>query len=438
MFKKTVAVLMMVLMIFPSTQAFAFAVDNQTEQAGVDNVLCISTNIDFNSDNVEYKDVYMFNNAETSSLLKYDMLSMTGSDLSLVNAQKVVELIDNGAVLYLEDEAVSLERISTILEIPEPDNRFVNGAQVTGAFVFNVNNNYCYGITGVIECEPVDWNNLEPLEPKDDADVEHYYEPILVGVKCANVNTTVKNAVENVRIDANDFLGAIDAFRQKFIEQAHKAVEDDVVYMQLPAKGFDGSPYYNYFSLTASTGLQFGSATITQYRYDICTYMSGSTKNAIVDIVSSFTISPSTTLYVNNYLTRMHANVSNMDIIGQSYLDSNSSSSYTLSGGFSATSGNVLTGSIGASTTNTYSTNNQTIQNDFFHQKYKNWNPTPTKKWTGSSWEIEPAIRIINNNATTYQNQAYSSFRNGGWIGVQNVIGWTIPTVEVGGSWIAN
>lgn len=211
-------------------------------------------------------------------------------------------------------------------------------------------------------------------------------------------------------------------------------VKEDIVYMQLPSKGFNGSPYYNYFALKAES-TQFGSATITQYRYDICVYRDGGVNKVITDVVSNFTISSCSTMYVNNYFTRMHANISNMNIIGQSYLNSQSSSSYTLSGGFSANNQNVITGNVGVSTTNTYTTNNQNIQNDFYNQKYKNWNPTPTKKWKGASWEIEPAIRIINNNASSYKNQAYSSFRSGGWIGVVNIWGHIIPTVEVGGAW---
>lgn len=219
--------------------------------------------------------------------------------------------------------------------------------------------------------------------------------------------------------------------------------------MQLPTKGFNGAPYYNYFYLYStgakstkgskipdSSYYQFGSATISQYRYDICSYRQENRKRKITDIVSNFTKSPRlNTMYVNNYKTRMHANVTHMEVIGQSYLNSNSSSSYTLSGGFSGNRATPLTGSFGASTTNTYSTNNQTIQNDFYNQKQKNWNPEPTKKWKGASWELEPSVRILNLNASVYKCQAYSSFQAGGWIGLRDVIGFNIPFVEVGGAW---
>lgn len=371
----------------------------------------------------------MIDNREYSD---YKMILVDSNALEKIESDKVIELIDNGATLYIEKSNVSLKEISSVLGLDEPDDRFVSGAQVKGAFIFNQNDNYCFGVIGTIECSPVDWDNLGA---EDTLDVP-LHEPILIGEDGEQLEHASSANAKYGQIDTEDFVNAIDGFRRDFNKKACKEVESDLVYMQLPTKGFDGSPYYNYFSLTTSSGFAFGSATISQYRYNICTYMDGNKKKAVTDIVSTFTISPMSTLYVNDYKTRIHANISNMDIIGQSYLNSNSSFSYTLSGGFSAN--NIISGSAGASTTNSYSTNNQTIQNDFFAQKYKNWNSEPTQKWKGSSWEIEPCIRIINTDASTYKNQAYSSFRSGGWIGLLNVIGHTIPTVEVGGAWDAN
>ncbi|MDD2235165.1 MAG: hypothetical protein PHV03_09780 [Desulfitobacteriaceae bacterium] len=217
--------------------------------------------------------------------------------------------------------------------------------------------------------------------------------------------------------------------------------------MQLPEKSFDGSPYYNFFYLyttwKGSNGSitpppnpvsQFGSATITQYRYEICSYVQANRLRKITDIVSNLTISPRDYAYVADYKTRMHANVTHMEVIGQSYLNSNSSRSYTLSGGFSIEGATLKSGSFGASTSNNYSTNNQTIQNNFYYQKLKNWNASPTENWAGASWELEPCIRIMNLNASVYKSQAYSSFQEGGLIVFFDEF-HEIPFVEVGGAW---
>ena len=125
-----------------------------------------------------------------------------------------------------------------------------------------------------------------------------------------------------------------------------------------------------------------------------------------------------------------------MTIIGQSFLSSDTKSSYTLSGGVS-TAGKIINGKLDASTSNTYSTTDQDIKNDFFYEKYKNWNVTPKKATIGTSWEIEPCIRILNTNASSYKNQAYTSFQ-GGYIYPGNGIVANpvkVAAFEVGGAW---
>lgn len=77
----------------------------------------------------------------------------------------------------------------------------------------------------------------------------------------------------------------------------------------------------------------------------------------------------------------------------------------------------------------------KSLKNSFQVVRQNDWKVVPTKKWKGASWDLEPCIRIINTNATSYKSQAYSSFRNEGWIGLENIFSMNIPVVEVGGAW---
>lgn len=374
-------------------------------------------------DNVKVK---KFNAGYAEKYLGYEVILADNAALEKVDTDSLVELIDNGATLLIEDSSLSLKEIAKMLNLERPDDRFVNGAQVTGVMVFNQNDNYCFGLMGTIQCTPIGENSIIKQEESTIANKEPI--PIYQSKDTFTISTEERNHSEET---LEEFINAIRDFRHEYIEQSCKEIEKDVVYMQLPEKNFDGSPYYNFFEIQNGVA---GSLSITQYRYNICTYKVGKYKEAVTDVVSTFTVSPGGRMYVNNYKTRMDANVSNMDVIGQSYLNSNSSSSYTLSGGIV---GNVSTisGNVSASTTNTYTTNNQTITNSFAKRKYKEWSSTPTKKWGGASWELEPCIRVVNNNANVYKSQAYSSFQKEGWIGIENMLGWEIPFVEVGGAW---
>ncbi len=422
MFKKGTAVFLVMALTMALSGTTAFATSEcASEDAENSIVLYISPESSAESEVTHIESIDEFNAGNINEFSSYTIIRVGSDDLANVEAEKVVELIDNGATVYIDDTDMSLEEISDMLGLDDPGERVVDGAEVTGTFVFNQNDNYCFGLIGEVECTPVDWDNLPESGSIDSKTFEEG------AYDFANMLYE-----EDGPVNIEEFSNAIDQFRSDFDEHTLKDLEDNTVYMQLPSKGFNGSPYYSYFQFKLG-GSVFGTATITQYRYDICSYRSGSATHSIRDVVSNFTISPVGNMYVNNYKTRMNT-TSPTGIIGQSYLNSNSSSSYTLSGGFSATSANLITGTVGASTTNSYTTNNQTITNTFTGQNYKDWTSVPTKKWGGASWELEPCIRVRNTNSDNYKSMVYSSFQAYGWIGVQNVIGGNIPFVQVGGS----
>lgn len=432
MYKKLFSFLLMLALTLSAVTP-TFATSPTENNASINRVLSLSESRKLPHKEVDFESIDKFNEDNITDFADYEMLFIHRDDMVNIKANKLVELIDNGVTLYVEDNNLSLKEISSILGIDEPDDRFISGAQVTGTAIFNINNNYCFCVICVVECKEI---NLDRPEDNEASNITSH-DPILVTGDRDKFDAHPISSICDTELNIEDFLNAVNGFRCEFSEQASKEIDANTVYMQLPTKGFDDKPYYNYASLVGD-GEQRGSLTISQYRYGICTYKDGSTTKVITDIVSTFTISPCSNLYVKEYSTRMHANISNMNVIGQSYLNTNSTSSYTLSGGFSAQSDGIVTGSIGGSTTNTYSTNCQTIQNDFLAQKYKNWNSVPDKHWKGSSWELEPCIRILNTNATNYKNQAYSSFQSGVFLGegLFGSDGWEmIKPFEVGGAW---
>lgn len=420
--KKILAIILTLSILITNSMINVFASNDNLVFEETSTALVLLDKMNTNIDNCDFKDVYSFKKSDLNQLLEYNLILTDNDFLSKIDGNKIVELIDNGATLLIQDKNISLKEVSGFLELNEPDDRFVRGAQVTGGFIFNQNNEYCYGIIGTVNCCE---ESSEALLDDD------FYAPIPI---YQNIDKLEYNdqKIGNDDIDVEKFCASIDEFRDEYNHQSVKNVKEDVVYMQLPDKAFN-KVYYNFFNLDDYNGI--GTASISQYVYNICTYKEGKIKKAIADVVSKFAISPpNEKMYVNNYRTRIHAKISNMDVIDQSYLQSNSSTTYTLSGGIS-TNGEVLSGNIGASTSNSYSTNNQTITNVFSKRKCKDWKAVPTKKWKGASWDLEPCIRIINKNATSYKSKAYSSFRNEGWIGLENIFGMNIPFVEVGGAW---
>lgn len=74
----------------------------------------------------------------------------------------------------IEDNNLSLKEIGSTLNLGEPQDRFVKGAQVQGCSIFNQNNDYCFGVFGAVECVPVDWGS----EIKVEEDCIYEYESI--------------------------------------------------------------------------------------------------------------------------------------------------------------------------------------------------------------------------------------------------------------------
>ncbi|MDD2235166.1 MAG: hypothetical protein PHV03_09785 [Desulfitobacteriaceae bacterium] len=80
--------------------------------------------------NVDNESINSFNTAAGSNYLDYELILANKNDLPAINSTMLVELIDNGATLLVEDSDLSLKEIAKELNLNEPDDRFVKGAQV--------------------------------------------------------------------------------------------------------------------------------------------------------------------------------------------------------------------------------------------------------------------------------------------------------------------
>ncbi len=237
-------------------------------------------------------------------------------------------------------------------------------------------------------------------------------------------------------IDINDFISHVHAARNTTPPTTQPADGSSMGARMAPTNFNHIFDDYTSLSSTAIGSASMGSIFITQYIYDICSYKDGTYTVDISDVVSHVVVDAGELSYVKNYDVKIRTSNS---IIDQTYLNSNSSSSISITGGFSADSDKVISGSADINTTYTYDTNNQTVTNNFVNTKYNIWSSDPTKNWPDSSWVLEPGVRIKNGNAARTMNSAYTSVSEAAFywhfMGAQTGTQVYSTPIEVGGTW---
>ncbi len=365
--------------------------------------------------------VAALNEKNTEEIAAYDIILVDTNSIADLDAEVVKDIVYNGAVLCVQTESVNeaLSELYELIGIEQKIEIATSGVTEIGAFISERNGQIVPGVITEGTLRLADGTKLtdsciESLAahdiPKDEEARDALYD----------------------KIDINNFLDHVFEAREQTPSSAGSPSS-----LRTAPNNFDRE--YDDYTTFGSIGNQVvGTMYITQYVYDICTYMSGSTKYAISDVVSRIAVDAGELSYVKTYDTRMHANISNMSIIDETYINRESSNSLSLSGGFSANSSDVITGSVHAGTSYTYSTNNQTITNDFASSKIRNWNSDPAKNWYNASWTLEPGIRVKNSNANTYKSGAFTSVREAAffwsYMGAQTGTVFTDP-FEVGGYW---
>ena len=415
--KKTVIALSLCLSMLLLSQT-SLAAENQQDFLESSNyktiIVCDSNEYkSFRStDDNGYCTVADLNSKSEEQISEYDLFIFEKQNLTNLSGTTAENIVNSGAVLCVQTENPN-EVLSTLFDLMDEDceiNIVTNGVSQIGAFITYKNGILVPGVITEGTLRLSDGTEVNKID----------------GI----------NGVSNIKSKLFDMIDT-DNFLDKVFASRENKKPDEVSLMMAPSnfnREFD-----NY--TTFNNGYNRGSAYITEYVYDICKYTSGGKTYAISDVVSSISVDAASNSYVKYYNTRVHCNITNMSCIDQTYIDSNGSYSKTFSGGFSADSDKIITGSVNGSTTYSYSTNNQTVTNDFAAPKYKNWNSDPTQDWFDASWVLEPGIRIKNNDASNYQSGAFTSVRKIAfyWVymGSQNGTDIFSDPFEVGAYWNA-
>lgn len=380
-----------------------------------------------NSDNEELIDlstsadeITKFNRTEIEKMADCRLICLPDKSLEKVNKDKLKELVDNGTILYADksDEIATSDDLYKQIGVSPKTQVYVNGGEIVGYFISNQNNQYVPGTESVL---------------------------LLDGLTKEDINSSP---------NINELTQCINSSKQNQRKILAEKTNNDEVKTQIPSIAYT-KQINNYAKVYGkqlqaghvitgytSDSLHLGTIYISQYMYQKCVYKENGVNKVLSDVVSSIDIDATSDYLINKYQAVMHCNISNMEMIEGQYLETSASSSKSfsanLSGGYS--SGTVLSGSVGASTSYTYTVDCQEITNNRETNKIYKWTCDPTKNRKNATWHLEPGVRIRNNNASAYKNQCYTSIQNFD-ISTLNLLGFVNRTAsyskpfEVGMAW---
>lgn len=332
----------------------------------------VSTYSEAQSSSVEY-----FNSLSTSALSSLDLVVSSIEDIGALAPASLSTFLSGGGIFCIEtsDTNAALDTLYQRMGYETTPTVSVKGATPVAAFVKLDGGSLNPGIISV--------GKLSFTRPNpDDVAVQALGDYSLRGN--VNLNNFLSHA-----LDSSSPRGEVATY----------------------AASGSSRQFYDYTSFDKVSGKDVGSCYITEYVYDICTYTEKASKKIISDVVSRVVVDASPEASVKYYSVRLGTSASSAYIIDQTYLQSDGTYTSSLSGGFSANSNQVISGSISASTSYSYSANGQTILNDFATNTYNNWKATPIKSQRDASWVLEPGIRVMNYNPSYYYSSAYTSLQ---------------------------
>lgn len=320
-----------------------------------------------------------------TELQNYDMVTVNSSHIATLSKETVINLLQSGGVFCIEtsDTDNALSAIFSLIEEEKTVTIETSGVEHVGVYITMRNGTIIPGIITIGSVSFSDTGSIPATADTSTSETLHLTE----------------------KIDINNFLDHVFSAKN-----ATPPTSVSTTSARMAPSGFV-KEFDNYTSFNAAVIAQnvIGSVYITQYIYDICRYTSGGKTIEISDVVSHITVDAGTLSYVKTYDTKIRSNSTSMSIIDQTYLASNSNTSVSLSGGFSANAEDILSGDLSTSTTYTYDTNNQTITNNFASNTYNCWAVNPTENWGDASWVLDPGVRVKNSNASVYSSSAYTS-----------------------------
>lgn len=379
------------------------------------------------SNDVKYTKKYLntFVQGNITDLSKYDIIQLTGDDTdSLLKKgclSKIMQLVDNGVIFYIQDGKLKEEDLAKKFSIPYEGKSYVKGGTKLGIALMRVNNNYIFENQFFEEGHIGYSNDVELSSGATPTIAPSSYTASSNDVVQSNGITLFKkicgsNSIE--KIVFNNRKGIYDTINE--MNQTNE--ESDKLNLQSLPSGYT---YYNNSNkniVYPNTSTVVGWEHITQYIFVRNTQTSGGNTYKIFDTTTRFTAGANDKYYVTYYKCRIHSNITNHEVIDHTRLNSNTSSSQSLSlsGGYSKNGVNI---GGGASTSWTWTPDSQNITNYFPTTPYREWRVTPVAARLAESWLIEPGIRSVNTAAQSGKSGAFSSFRQidiGGGYGVSS------------------
>ncbi len=402
--------LLMVCIICTTPLTFAVPIDDANPGLSTSRrkVLVVQDKVTTLS-SVETASTADFKSLSTTKLSTFDMVVLGQEDFGALSRESAFAVLNGGGVIAMATTAPNeaLESIYALLDLEKPMKICYDGVSPIGVFV------------------SVGYGSVRPgiiakghLRGEDKTDSTYAYQEIPASSAAALLNTIdAEKLIENVCIERTVWKNAVASASPR-----------------LSPSDFDED---FQSSIVFSNGQQPSCTVfITQYIHKICRYSTANGITQISDVVSWIAVTPDDTSFVKKYKTRIATGLETILMEG-AYLNSNSSSSETFSGGISLGTGEtLLSGEIGGSTTYTYNTNNQTIQNRYPSNTYFEWTSTPTREWLGAGWALVPGARVKSPQANRFMSTAYTSVqevqlkKNG----ATNAYTYTEP-FAVGGQW---
>lgn len=344
---------------------------------------------------------------QNTDLEDYDMYVVNDADLPSIAPQTAESIVESGAVLCVLTGAPN-EALSAIYEqLGEKYDLtlFASGATILGVYVVNRDGELVPGLL----CSQMLVSGSSSIANADS------------DVAC---DTDASVCCENY-----DFSGFLDWV---FSKHSLSEYSDKTTLRSMPS-----GPFYRTFEGYTEfiyNGAKKGGAGITEYVIAICTFEDGGVRYRVDDVLANIFVDAEPGYYVSSYKTRMHCNFPGDFIrcIDETYLNSNSSSSTSLSTQYGSNSAGLISGNWGRTTTYSYNTNNQTITNDYPSATIRNWNSIPTVAWKDASWVLEPGIRVINSGCK-YQSAVCTSTQEVKITGT--FLTYPFSPFEIGGNW---
>ena len=313
--------------------------------------------------------------SDLSKILNYEYVLLNYSNIvNYFDFDIIEQIVENGTKIILDVQDLDKAQEYVNQFIDENIKLYIKGCEFKGLCIYNKN-----GILSVSVIANAVFNSEMEVE-----------ESVF---NMENSNTISNNNIEFLSTYAPSALDELyEMQKEEIVEQT---IDTSVVRVQMPPSNFDRE-FNDVCTCSKADGTLLGYLFITQYVYDICTYVNEDGNiNKIFDVVSSFRVAPTDSYNVHSFTARMSCNQENQECIDETNLLSDGTVAVSLGGGISGI-GDKITGDISGSTEYSTSTSGLTISNKFPSLKERDWHVETNVSMNGNARRITPGIRVKN------------------------------------------